>query len=64
MQSMKDELQDKDLQIQEYAAKMNLLKDENKIMREGTEIMQRKIDNIYENHILIAKEGGGASGNQ
>ena len=59
MQSMKDELQDKELQIEEYAAKANLLKDENRIMREGTEVMQRKIDHIYEHHILIAKEGGG-----
>ena len=59
MQSMKDELQDKELQIEEYGAKVNLLKDENRIMREGTEVMQRKIDHIYEHHILIAKEGGG-----
>ena len=28
-----------------------------KIMRESNELFQRKIDNIYTNHILIAKEG-------
>ena len=28
-----------------------------KIMRESNELFQRKIDNIYTNNILIAKEG-------
>ena len=28
-----------------------------RIMREGNELFQRKIDNIYTNNILIAKEG-------
>jgi len=61
MQAMKEDMKDRDLQIEEYAAKMACLTDENKIMREGTEVMQRKIDHIYEHHILIPKEGGGQS---
>ena len=59
MQSMKDDLADKDLQIEEYAGKMACLTDENKILREGADVRQRKIDHIYEHHILIPKEGGG-----
>lgn len=34
------------------------MKDEMKIIRESNELFQRKIDNIYTNNILIAKEGG------
>ena len=48
---------DKDLKIEEQEAKLNLYKDEMKIMRESNELFQRKIDNIYTNNILIAKEG-------
>ena len=33
-------------------------------MTEGKDAVQRKIDNIYDNHILIAKEGGGAMNSQ
>ena len=29
-------------------------------MKESKEVMQRKIDHIYDNNILIAKEDGGA----
>ena len=52
---MKDQIQDKDLQLEEYTAKSNLLKDENKILKEAQEMFQRKFDHIYENNILIAK---------
>lgn len=38
---------------------MNLLKDEQELMKKGTDMMQRKIDNIYENNILIPKESNG-----
>ena len=34
------------------------MKDEMKIMRESNELFQKKLDNIYTNNILIAKEGG------
>jgi hypothetical protein len=34
------------------------MKGEMKIMRESNELFQRKIDSIYTNNILIAKEGG------
>tara|TARA_B110000305_G_C18771155_1_gene329661 strand:+ start:128 stop:274 length:147 start_codon:yes stop_codon:yes gene_type:complete len=43
------------LQLEEYTAKSNLLKDENKILKEAQEMFQRKFDHIYENNILIAK---------
>jgi len=58
MQQLKDTIKDKDLQIQENEDKLTLLRDENKIMNEGKEFLQRKLDHIYENNILINKEGG------
>jgi hypothetical protein len=54
---MKDQLEDQVLVIQEQEAKMNLLRDETKILKDNQENMQRKFDDIYENHILIAKQG-------
>ena len=58
---MKDGLKDKELQIEEYMAKMNLLKGENRILTESKDMLQKKIDHIYENNILINKEGKSAS---
>lgn len=55
MQKMKDQIEDKDLLIEENDAKINLLRDENKILKDGQEVFQRKFEDIYENHILIAK---------
>lgn len=43
--------------IDEQEAKNNLLRDENNILKESQENMQRKFDDIYENNILIAKQG-------
>ena len=59
--SMKDELKDKDLQIEEYMAKMNLLKGENRIINESKDMLKKKIDHILENNILINKEGKSSS---
>ena len=59
--SMKDDLKDKELNIEEYMAKMNLLKGENRIVSESKEMLQKKIDHIYENNILINKEGKSTS---
>jgi hypothetical protein len=42
-------------------AKMNLLKGENRIITETKEMLQKKIDHIYENNILINKEGKSSS---
>jgi hypothetical protein len=42
-------------------AKMNLLKGENRIINETKEMLQKKIDHIYENNILINKEGKSSS---
>ena len=58
---MKDELKDKDLQIEEYMAKMNLLKGENRIINESKDMLKKKIDHILENNILINKEGKSSS---
>ena len=58
---MKDDLKDKELQIEEYMAKMNLLKGENRIINESKDMLQKKIDHIYENNILINKEGKSSS---
>jgi len=55
MQSMKDQQEDQNLLIEEQNAKLNLLRDENRILKESQESMQRKFDDIYENNILIAK---------
>lgn len=44
--------------LQEHEAKLKLLRDENAILKESQENMQRKFDDIYENNILIAKQGG------
>lgn len=60
MQSMKDQLQDKDLQLEEYKAKSSLLQDENKILKDGQEMFQRKFDRIYEDNILIPKNEKGS----
>jgi hypothetical protein len=38
MQKMKDQIEDKDLQIEENDAKINLLRDENKILKDGQEV--------------------------
>lgn len=59
--TMRDELKDKDLQIEEYMAKMDLLKGTNRIMTEQKDMLQKKIDHIYENNILINKEGKSTS---
>ena len=61
---MKDNLQDKDLKIEEVEAKMNLLQQENHIAKESKEVMQRKIDHLYDNNILIAREGGSQTTNK
>ena len=37
--TMKDELKDKNLQIEEYMAKMNLLKGENRIVTESKDML-------------------------
>ena len=58
---MKDDLKDKELQIEEYMAKMNLLKGENRIINESKDMLQKKIDHIYESNILINKEGKSSS---
>jgi hypothetical protein len=42
-------------------AKMNLLKGENRIITEAKEMLQKKIDHILENNILINKEGKSAA---
>ena len=55
MQTMKDQIEDRNLTIEENEAKINLLKDENKVLKDGQEVFQRKFADIYENHILIAK---------
>lgn len=57
MQNMKDDIQDKELLIQEIEAKQNLLLDEKKIMMETKDMLQKKIDDIYDNNILIARDG-------
>ena len=38
MQKMKDQIEDKDLLIEENDAKINLLRDENKILKDGQEV--------------------------
>lgn len=55
METMNDQLEDKNLLIQEHEAKISLLKDENKILKESQENMNKRLEDIYENHILIAK---------
>jgi hypothetical protein len=55
METMNDEIEDKKLLVQEQEAKINLLKDENTILKEGQENMNKRLEDIYENHILIAK---------
>lgn len=57
MQTMKDLSEDKDLVVEELTAKANLLKDENMILKEAQIVHQKKFEDIYENHILIAKSG-------
>lgn len=42
---------------------MHLMQDENKILKEGQVVFQRKFEDIYENHILIAKHDGMNSAN-
>jgi len=38
MQTMKDQIEDKNLAIEEFEAKLNLVKDENKILKDGQEV--------------------------
>ena len=59
--SLREDLKDKELNIEEFLAKMNLLKGENRIVSESKEMLQKKIDHIYENNILINKEGKSSS---
>jgi len=59
---MQDELEDKDLKIEELEAKMNLLDQDNKNYQRIKEVMQMKINHIYDSNILIPKEGGDDSG--
>ena len=50
-------MQDKDLLIEEHLDKLNLLTNENNILKQSQHMLQVKLDHIYENNILIAKEG-------
>ena len=58
MQQLQDTVKDNQLLIKEFEDKMSLIKDENKILNEAKEFMQSKLDHIYENNILIQKDGG------
>ena len=56
-QQMRDELEDKQILIDELESKQNLVKDQMKIQKEGNDMLQKKIDQLYNNNILIPKEG-------
>lgn len=55
MQSMKDDIQEKELLIQEYDAKQKLLADEKKLMIETKDRLQQKLDDYNENYIIIPR---------
>lgn len=52
---MKDDIEEKKLLLEEQMAKIGLLTDENKMLKENLEQNQRKFEDIYDNHILINK---------
>ena len=54
---MKDDIEEKKLLLEEHKAKIGLLTDENNMLKENLEQNQRKFEDIYDNHILISKQG-------
>lgn len=57
MQSMQDEIRDKDFQVGEQQIRMNLLRGENEFLTKTKDSLEKKINQIYETNILISKEG-------
>ena len=60
VEELQDKLRDKELIVDEYDAKMNQMRDEIKILKEGNDMFQSKVDNIYKNNILIPKKDDGS----
>ena len=61
MQNMKDQIQDKEMYCDELQAKLNLMKDEKMVLTQSKDMLQKKLDDIYDNHILIDKVGGSST---
>ena len=57
MKAMKMKLDDKEDQIQELLTSKNIIEDEKKFLTESKDILQKKIDDMYDNYIFIAKDG-------
>jgi hypothetical protein len=54
---LREECEDKQILIDELESKQNLVKDQMKIQKEASDMLQKKIDQIYKHNILIPKEG-------
>ena len=57
VQALREECEDKQILIDELESKQNLVKDQMKIHKEANDMLQKKIDQLYNNNILIPKEG-------
>ena len=56
-QQLREECEDKQILIDELESKQNLVRDQMKIQKEANDMLQKKIDQIYNHNILIPKEG-------
>ena len=57
VQALREECEDKQILIDELESKQTLVKDQMKIHKEANDMLQKKIDQLYNNNILIPKEG-------
>ena len=56
IEQMQDELKDKQIQLEDHEMQMKRQTDELKVVKMANETYQKKIANIYDNNIIIAKE--------
>lgn len=49
-------MKEMEFNLEEHETKMTHYKDELKIMKEANDVYQRKIEHLYANNIIIAKE--------
>lgn len=63
-QILREELEDKQILIDELESKQNLTKDQLKIQKEANDMLQKKLEHIYNNNIMIPKEGKDDEENQ
>lgn len=49
-------MKEMEFQLEEHETKMTHYKDELEIMKQANDVYQRKIEHLYANNIIIAKE--------